>query len=164
MRAAMSSPEWQPTQLPEWLGPAAAWLASVVAAGGAKPVWDWWQGRGREQREAKKLEIDAATELREELRQTVREMRTDLAERDGKIDAVQREMFELLGKVASLTAENQILRASDHRLRAWLAGFYATLQMRWRQAGLPPEDFPPIPEWVNQSPDGPTASFREPSP
>lgn len=160
------SQEWP--NLPDWTGPAAAWLASVIAAGGAKPAFDWWQGRSRERREAekelreaKREEVDAATELREEMRRELRSMRADLTERDDKIEAVQREMFELLAKVGALTAENQILRAQDHRLRSWVAGFYATIQMKWKLAGLPMDEVPTIPDWVHQSPDGPTASFRD---
>lgn len=152
------SADWTP---PDWIGQAVAWAASLVAAGGAKPAWDWWSQRGKELREAKREEIDAATELREELRKTVREMRADLAERDARIEAVQREMFELLAKVGALTAENQVLRAEDHRLRSWVAGFYATIQLKWKLAGLPMDDCPSIPSWVHRSPEGPTASFRD---
>ena len=157
MRVDMSM-EWDP---PSWLATAAAWAASLVAAGGAKPAFDWWTSRGKEQREAHRAEIDAATELREEMRRELRTMRADIGERDEKIEAVQREMFELLAKIGALTAENQILRAQDHRLRSWLAGFYATIQMKWKLAGLPSDEIPQIPSWVHESPDGPTASFRD---
>lgn len=153
------SAEWQP---PDWLATAAAWAASLIAAGGAKPAFDWWQGRGKEQREAKREEIDAATELREEMRRELRTMRADLGARDGEIEAVKREMFELLAKIASLTAENHDLRAEGHRLRNWITAFYATIQMKWRMAGLPADEMPALPDWVTKSPDGPTASFRDP--
>lgn len=161
MRAEMNQEWWNP---PDWLATAAAWAASLVAAGGAKPAFDWWTSRGKEQREAKQIEVDAATELREEMRRELRTMRADLRERDDKVEAVQREMLELLAKLGSLTAENQILRAQDHRLRSWVAGFYAQIQMKWKLAGLPMDEMPTIPSWVHESPDGPTASFREPQP
>lgn len=155
---ATMTQEWQQPHLPDWAATGVAWLATVIAAGGAKPAFDWWRDRGKEQRTAKKDELDTATALRKELHESVRELRADLDKRDNELDAVRRELYELLAKIASLTAENHDLRAADHRLRAWLAGFYATLQMRWKQAGLPMEQFPDVPGWVNQSPDGPTAS------
>lgn len=158
---AYLSLEWQP---PDWLAQAAAWAGSLVVAGGAKPAFDWWQGRGKERREARKEELDAATELREEMRAELRTMRSEIKERDDRLDTLQREIYELLAKIASLTAENQIIRAHNHRLLGELAGFYAVLQMKWKLAGLPMADIPKIPDWVHESPDGPTASFREPTP
>lgn len=168
MQNHMSQEWWNP---PDWLAPGAAWVASLVAAGGAKPLFDWWQGRGKEQREVKqaalaekKLENDAATELREELRKTVREMRADLTRAEGETDAVRREMYELLSKVAALTAENHAIRADGHQLRNWITVFYGDLQRRWHRAGLPMEEFPTLPSWIKDSPDGPTASFRDLAP
>lgn len=154
------SAEWQPHP-PEWLLQAGAWIASLVAAGSAKPAWDWWRERGKEKREDRRVEMDTAAALRKELHESVRELRADLDKRDNELDTVRRELYELLAKLAEITAENHALRAADHRLRAWLAGFYGTLQMKWKQAGLPMDEFPRLPEWIHESPDGPTASFRE---
>lgn len=153
------SQEWQP-HLPDWATTAAAWAASIIAAGGAKPAFDWWRERGQDRQSEKKAEIDAATELRKELHESVRELRADLDKRDNELDIVRREMYELLGKIAALASENHALRAEGHRLRNWLTGFYLDLQLRWKRAGLPASEFPALPEWVKASPDGPTASFR----
>lgn len=161
---ATMSQDWQHPQLPDWAATAAAWVASLVAAGGAKPAFDWYRDRGRDAREAKREEINAATELREELRRTVREMDAKIDKRDTELDVLRREFYELLAKLAALTAENHALRAHDHKFRGWLAGFYGLLQMKWKEAGLPMDQFPPLPEWVMHSPEGPTASSREPGP
>lgn len=161
MRDAMSQ-EWYPPP-PDWLGTAVAWAASVIAAGGAKPAFDWWRQRGQDRQAAKKEELDAAAELREELRKTVREMRADLEKRDDEVEAVRRELYEMLAKIAALTSENHIIRADGHRLRNWITVFYGDLQRRWAAAGLPMTEFPGLPQWVKNSPDGPTASFRDPT-
>lgn len=149
---------------PEWVTTTVAWAASLVAAGGAKPAFDWWRGRHQDRRDERKLEIDTATALRNELRAEVTSLRADLDKRDREIDVIRREVYELLARIATLTAENHDLRAERHRTKSWIAGFYATLQMRWKMAGLPLEDFPSIPDWLTRSPDGPTASQQESTP
>ena len=160
---ATMSQEW-PSQIPDWAGPAAAWVASVIAAGGAKPAFDWWRDRTKDQREKKAEEIDAATELREELRKDRRDMRIELTKRDQEIDAVRREMLEFMKQLAEVKVENYELRATIHQLRGWLTGFYGTLQLKWKTAGLPMSEFPALPSWVHKSPDGPTASTEEGAP
>lgn len=152
-------------QTPDWLVQGAAWAASLVAAGGAKPALDWWRDRGRDRHEEKKLEVDTAAALRRELHDSVRELRADLDRRDAEIGTVRREVYELMAKLAEVTAENHQMRADRHRLLNWATSFYLDLQMRWLRAGLPAADFPILPHWIQDKSDGPTAStFKEPTP
>ena len=148
-------------QMPEGAGALVQVVGSFIAGGGVLKLLDWLTSRGKQA-------DDSAASFRKELRETASELNKQVREQRREIDDLHDEVIACRTEISALKSENHELRSDEHRMRTFIAGSLQLHALRTRKAleefGVPEDRLPPmpeIPEWIRESPRGPTKSDTE---